>query len=103
MGLPELAPASDNPDKKQSQSATEGIDQHIDNGSLPRRNKELVKLVARRIGGYEQQGVPRGRPIPFPGRGARRQGDPAKQRQDGVFGKVRAFARSKNDHVQSVL
>src|SRR2546423_10162334 len=53
--LPELAPASNNPEKKQSESGAKRVDQHIQHRSLARGDKFLMELIGRCVKDHHEQ------------------------------------------------
>lgn len=51
-----FAPASNNPQKKQSESPAERVDEDIPDGRLARGNEGLVKFIARGVKRNGEQG-----------------------------------------------
>src|SRR5206468_7494715 len=99
--LPVFAPASDNPQKKQSESAAEGVENDVPNRGLPRRHESLMDLVAGRIERDDNKSGTCVRPEP----GARvggawlSQGAPNEHGENGIFGDMRGLADSKDNRV----
>ncbi len=93
MGLPEFAPAAQDPQREQSGNRPGAVDEHVAHAALTGGNESLMEFIGRRVEHRRPQGNTRFRPEPGAGVVPERlaMGAPDQQRQHGVFSQMRAF------------
>ena len=103
--LPVFAPASNNPQKKQSESAASRVQQHVPHRSLPRWHEPLVNLVGGCIKRDEKKSQTGLRPQPGTSMGCIEfsQCAPNEQPKKRIFSNVRSFANGKYNCVDRLI
>ena len=99
--LPVFAPASENPQKKQSESATGRVQKNVPDGRLASRHEGLMDLVGGRIKRDKNESGPGVSPEPGASIGWTRfsQSPPNQQSEDCIFSDMRGFSDGENNRV----
>jgi len=102
---PTLAPASYNPNQKQSENGTSRINEHVEYGGFTGRHEALVKLVGGRV--RRRANKCEGCGSPGPGGwaclGAEGPTTPDQHGEDGLLGHMRRFPHYHDNRMEGVL